>query len=90
MPRNEDLPGVEGEGVSAQKTIKAVDEAFEELIAQRTKRMNAGEKEGEASAKLVALFHKHNLKVYTFDDKKYTLSTIETIKRKPKDEENGE
>lgn len=88
MAKQDDLGGIEGEGVSPVK-IKAVDTAFDELIGARSKRMSWGEKEGEASATLVNLFHKHNLKVYTFDDKKYTLATIEKIKLKPKDEENG-
>lgn len=90
MARIEDLPGVEGEGVSPVK-IKAVDTAFDELIGARSKRMSWGEKEGEASAALVTLFHKHNLKVYVFDDKNYTLKQIEKIKLAPKEEEeNGE
>jgi len=89
MARNEELPGVEGEGVSPV-SIKAVDNAFDELIGHRTRRMNAAEKESASSAVLVALFHKHNLKVYTYDEKKYTLATIEKIKLKPKDEDNGE
>jgi hypothetical protein len=84
----DDLPGVEGEGVS-QKKIKAVEEAFSDLLSAREKRMSHGEKEQAASAVLVQLFHRHNLKVYTYDDKKYTLATVEKIKLKPKDE-NGE
>ncbi len=89
MARNEELPGVEGEGVSPV-TIKAVDNAFEELLGHRTRRMNAAEKEAAASAVLVALFHKHSLKVYTYDERKYTLAHIEKVKLAPKDEDNGE
>jgi hypothetical protein len=85
MPKQDDLAGVEGPGVSVPK-IKAVEEAFDALIGARTKRMSWGEKEGEASAALVELFHKHNLRVYTFDDKRYTLKQIEKIKLLPKDE----
>lgn len=85
----EDLPGVEGEGVS-QKKVKAIEEAFGDLLAAREKRMSHGEKEQAASAVLVQLFHRHNIKIYTYDDKKYTLATVEKIKLKPKDEENGD
>jgi hypothetical protein len=87
MPIN-DLPGVEGEGVSLKK-IKAVEEAFGDLLSAREKRMAHGEKEAAASAVLVQLFHRHNIKVYTYDDKRYALATIEKIKIK-KDEDNGE
>jgi len=91
MARNEaELPGVQGEGVSPV-SIKAVDNAFDELIGHRTRRMNAAEKESAASAVLVTLFHRHNLKVYTYDDRKYTLAQVEKIKLAPKDEAgNGE
>jgi len=85
MPKNVDLPGVEGPGVSPVR-IKAVDEAFDALIGARTKRMSWGEKEAEASAELVALFHKNDLSIYVFDDRKYTLKQIEKIKLLPKDE----
>jgi hypothetical protein len=77
--KNVDLPGVEGEGVSPKK-VKAIDEAFDELISAREKRMAYGEKEGEASATLVSLFHKHKIRCYVFDDKKYKLSAIEKVK----------
>jgi hypothetical protein len=81
----DDLPGVEGEGVS-QKKIKAVEEAFGDLLSAREKRMSHGEKEQAASAVLVQLFHRHNLKVYTYDDRKYTLAQVEKIKLAPKAE----
>jgi len=90
MARNDqELPGVVGEGVEPV-TIKAVDAAFDELIGHRTRRMNAAEKEQAASAVLVALFHKHNLKVYTYDERKYTLAHIEKVKLAPKEDEAGE
>ncbi len=85
MPQ-EDLAGVEGEGVS-QKKVKAIEDGFAEMLGHRGRRMTAGKKELESSAVLVALFHKHNVKVYYYDDKPYTLATIEKIKLKPKDEE---
>ena len=90
MARNDqELPGVVGEGVEPV-TIKAVDAAFDELIGHRTRRMNAAEKEQAASAVLVALFHKHSLKVYVYDEKKYTLKQIEKIKIFKEEEANGE
>lgn len=82
------LPGVEGEGVSLRK-IKAVDEAFDELIGHRERRMKAGQKESDASAVLTALFHKHNLRSYTYDETKYVLKGKEKIVRAPKDDDNG-
>jgi hypothetical protein len=82
----DDLPGVEGEGVSQQKKIKAVEEAFGDLLSAREKRMTHGEKEQAASAVLVQLFHRHNLKDYTYDDRKYTLAQVEKIKLAPKAE----
>jgi hypothetical protein len=88
----DDLPGVEGEGVSQQKKIKAVEDAFGDLLAHRTKRMKAGENEGEASKVLTALFHKHSLKHYFYDDVKYVLQGKEKIIKAPKDVDgdNGE
>jgi hypothetical protein len=87
MARNDqELPAMVGDGVEVVK-IKAVEEAFDELLGHRTRRMNAAEKEQAASAVLVALFHKHNLKVYNYDDKKYTLATIEKVKLAPKEED---
>jgi hypothetical protein len=84
-PQPEDLPGVEGEGVSQQKRIKAVEEAFGDLLAHRAKRMKAGENEQASSAVLTALFHKHNLKHYFYDDVKYMLQGKEKIIKAPKD-----
>lgn len=79
MAKDKDLPGMTGEGVE-RPSIKAVDEAFEELINAREKRMSWGEKEGTASATLVSLFHKHNLKSYVFEEKRYKLAAIEKVK----------
>lgn len=69
-------------------SIKAVDEAFDELLGHRKRRMSAGEKEADASAVLVKLFHKHNLKKYRYDDKLYTIKQIEKVTIAPK-EDNG-
>lgn len=87
MPRQqEDLTGVEGPGVSQPK-IKAVDEAMENLLAARSKRMKFAEQEKEAQTLLVELFHKHDLTHYSFDDTVYELVDIEKIKRVKKDGE---
>lgn len=88
MPRQqEDLAGVEGPGVSKPK-IKAVDEALENLLAARSKRMKFAEQEKDAQAALVELFHKNDLTCYSFDDQVYELVDIEKIKRAKKDGED--
>lgn len=89
MARNEDLPGVEGEGVSPVK-IKAMDEAFDALLGARGNRMKWATKEKEAQTALIDLFHKTDLKLYVFDDRTYILADIEKVKLKPKDEEDME
>jgi hypothetical protein len=90
MARNEELPGVEGEGVSPQKTIKSIEDALADLVSAREKRMSWAEKEGAASTVLIALFHKHNITRYVFDEKPYVLVDIEKVKveRKPKEDED--
>lgn len=92
IPQTEDLPGVEGEGVSGKK-LKSVDEALAKLLNAREKRRDWGEKEAEAQATLVALFHKHEIKVYYFGDtdRRYALTGgKEKIKVLPEDADNGE
>lgn len=79
---------MEGEGVALRK-IKAVDDAFDELLGHRQRRMSAGEKEAAASEILTKLFHKHNLRSYTYDDTKYVIKGKEKVVRAPKDEDNG-
>ena len=88
MPaKNADLPGVDGPGVSQPK-IKAVDEAMENLLAARSKRMKFAETERDAQAALIELFHKHDLTYYNFDDTVYELVDIEKIKRAKKEGED--
>ena len=84
MSRDPELPGVEGEGVSPV-AVKAIDDAFDALISARQKRMSWGEKEAEANASLVALFKKHRISVYTYDERKYKLVDIEKVKLAPKE-----
>jgi hypothetical protein len=78
---------MDGPGVASPK-IKAVDDAFDELLAHRTRRMNAQKKEKEAQTALVELFHRHEIEVYNFDDKSYQLKDIEKIVLVPKERED--
>lgn len=87
--KQDDLTGVEGEGVSLKK-IKAVDEAFGALLGARGSRMKYATKEKEAQAELIALMEKHNLSIYNYDDRVYVLADIKKVKLKPKDEDDGE
>lgn len=89
MAKQDDLDGIEGEGVSAVK-IKAMDEAFDALLGARGNRMKWAAKEKEAQTVLIDLFHKKELKMYVFDDRTYILADIEKVKLKPKDEEDTE
>jgi hypothetical protein len=88
MPRQqEDLAGVEGEGVSQPK-IKAVEDGFEALLNARTNRMKWGTKEKDAQTELIALMEKHELELYNYDDVVYQLKDIKKVVRVPKDGED--
>ncbi len=90
MAKQDELAGVEGDGVSPVK-FKDVDEAFDALLGARSNRMKWGKKELEAQATLLDVMHKRSLDVYYFDDTKYVRKEIEKVVRAPKDEEaNGE
>ena len=90
MPRQqEDLEGMKGAGVELPR-IKAIDEAFDDLLGARTKRMQWGKKEKEAQTKLVGLMHENDLTVYNYDELVYEIGVKENIKRKPKDKEEDE
>ncbi len=86
MPRTDDLPAMDGEGVATVK-LKRMDDAFDELIGARNNRMRWAKKEKESQAVLIHLFHKHNLAMYVFDDRCYILDGKEMVRLKPKDEE---
>ena len=89
MPKQDDLAGVEGPGVSQPK-IKAIDEQFDILIGAREKRMSWGKKEKDAQTELVALMEKHGVEVYMYDETPYMLKDIKKVVRKPKDDEEPE
>lgn len=88
MPRNEELPGVEGPGVSPVK-VKALDEAFDELLGARKRRMDWGKKEKDAQSRVLELMKKHEVEVYYYDETPYEIVDIEKVRRKPKDEEEN-
>ncbi len=68
MPeKNQDLPGVEGEGVSRKK-VKAVEIAADNYCDIRDKRMAMTEKEVDAKAVLIDKMKQHGLTVYVYDD----------------------
>lgn len=69
MPKQSDLPNVEGEGV-APKKIKAIDIAADEYVTIRDKRMAMTEKEVAARDKLVDLMKQNGLEVYFYSDQK--------------------
>lgn len=85
MAKQSEIP-MTGPGVESP-SIKAVDEAFENLLAARSKRMKFGEQEKEAQQVLIDLFHKHDFKVYNFEDKTYQLVDIEKVKLLPREAE---
>ncbi len=68
-----DLPGVEGEGVS-EKRIKAIDDAADEYVDARDKRMTLGEKESECREKVLLLMKRHNLTTYRYDGQIVTVT----------------
>lgn len=88
MPINqtEDLPAMDGPGVAVKK-IRAMEDAFDALLGARNNRMRWAKKEKEEQAKLIYLFHKHELRQYVFDDRCYILDGTEKVRLKPKDEQ---
>ena len=67
MPKIDDLPGIEGEGV-AQKKIPAVTKAANRYVEVRDQRMSLTEKEVDAKAVLLNAMHENGLTIYRFDD----------------------
>lgn len=63
----QDLPGVEGPGVSRPK-IKAIEVAADDYVEVRDKRMAMTTKEIAARTKLVDVMKKHGLLRYQFSD----------------------
>lgn len=63
----QDLPGVEGPGVSRPK-VAAIEKAAEEYVALRDSRMETLKEEVKAKQKLADLMHKNELINYPLDD----------------------
>lgn len=70
--------GLKGEGAE-RKSIKSLDDAMADLIGHREKRMKHGKLEKDCGAVVIALFKKHNLRAYNYDDKTYDLKQIEKV-----------
>lgn len=90
--KQEDLPGVEGAGVSLV-SIPEIDKAIDKFVAARDTRMLLTLKEAEAKKALSDLMHSHEAEiglnpdgymVYRYDDLACTLkSGKEELKVKP-------
>lgn len=95
MPRIQDLPGVEGPGVSKPK-IKAIEVAAGEYEKMRDTRMSWTKKEVESRAKLIELMKKHELEQYDFGDHRVELIPgvdkikVRTINGEDEGEDPGE
>ena len=72
MAKTDDLPGVEGEGVSRKK-IKSVEVAADNYCDIRDRRMSLTEKEVEARTVLISKMKEHGLSEYVYDDHKVVL-----------------
>ena len=70
--------GLRGDGVE-KKTIKALDEAMADLLGHREKRMKHGKLEKDCNAVVIALYKKHGLKTYNYDDRSYDLKSLEKV-----------
>jgi hypothetical protein len=67
MPaKTDELPAMEGEGVS-EKRIKAIDDAADDWRSALAKRQNLLEKEVELRDAVVALMHKHGVTKYRYN-----------------------
>ena len=67
MPaKTDELPAMEGEGVSA-KRIKAIDDAADDWRSAVAKRQNLLEKAVELRDAVVALMHKHGVTKYRYN-----------------------
>ena len=70
--KQEELPGVEGEGVSPVK-IKEIEVAADNYVEVRDKRMKLTEKEIASRDVVVSLMKKHNISKYVYDDHQIVL-----------------
>lgn len=64
----QELPGVEGDGVSPQKKIPAIEKAADKYTTARDERMALTKKEVETRANLAAVMHENSLTRYVYDD----------------------
>ena len=71
-PRNSDLPGIEGPGVALPR-FKDLDDATEEYVSVRNRRMALTEEEVAAKNALATLMHEHGLTVYRYNDYKVVI-----------------
>lgn len=85
---SEELPGVEGPGVSRPK-IKAIETAAADYVIDRDKRMKMTEKEVAAKKNLITVMEKHLDKLvpdddgvyhYLYDDLEILFSKKENVK----------
>ena len=84
MPKKQaELPGVEA------PSIKAIDDAADEYVSVRDKRMALTEKEITARDVLANLMHKHKLESYRYDDRIVTIVPAEKVKVKTAKEESA-
>jgi rare lipoprotein A (peptidoglycan hydrolase) len=67
MPKTSDLPGMKGPGVAPVR-IKAVDDAAEEYVKIRDRRMGLTKKEVQAKQNLIDLLHKNAEKIGADDE----------------------
>lgn len=70
--------GLKGEGVE-RKVIKALEEAMADLLGHREKRMKHGKLEKDCAAVVIALYKKHGLKTYQYDERSYDLKQVEKV-----------
>lgn len=78
MPKTEELPGVEGEGVTTKK-IASLEKAIGEWRDIVTRRMELTAEEVKAATKVTELMHKHEVTVYPYwvDDETRKLVVLE-------------
>jgi hypothetical protein len=67
MPKTGDLPGIKGPGVAPVR-IKAVDDAAEEYVKVRDRRMGLTKKEVQAKQNLIDIIHKNAEKIGADDE----------------------
>lgn len=67
MAKTSDLPGITGKGVAPIR-IKAVDDAAEEYVKIRDRRMGLTKKEVQAKTNLIDIIHKNAEKIGADDE----------------------